>query len=62
MLCKPLFISVSKGGAERYTDKAECYTDKAERYTDGGGMLYRWLPASYPQGFATTLTVVVLWC
>ena len=55
MLCKPLFISVSKGGAERHTDKTE-------RYTDGGGMLYRWLPASYPQGFATTLTVVVLWC
>lgn len=34
MLCKPLFIRVSKGGAERYPDKAECYPDEAERYPD----------------------------
>lgn len=62
MLCKPLFISVSKGGAERYPDKAECYPDKVERYPDGGGMLSRWHSVSYPQGCARVLVGAVLWC
>lgn len=61
MLCKPLFISVSKGGVEWYPDKAEWYPDEAEWYPDGSGMVSRWKLTIYPQGFATKLTEAFLW-